>query len=68
MFPFLLLIQEHAAEAAEAPKGGLLPPSGGLMFWTLIIFVILLFVLSRAAFKPMLAAVEAREKSLEPVS
>ena len=35
------------------------------MFWTLIIFVILLFVLSRAAFKPMLAAVEAREKSLE---
>lgn len=35
------------------------------MFWTLIIFVVLLFVLSRAAFKPMLAAVEAREKSLE---
>lgn len=66
MFPFLLLIQEHAAEAAEAaPKGGLLTPSGGLMFWTLIIFVVLLFVLSRAAFKPMLAAVEAREKSLE---
>jgi F-type H+-transporting ATPase subunit b len=35
------------------------------MFWTLLIFVVLLFVLSRAAFKPMLAAVEAREKSLE---
>lgn len=65
MFPLLLLIQEHAAEAAEAPKGGLLTPSGGLMFWTLIIFVVLLFVLSRAAFKPMLAAVEAREKALE---
>ena len=65
MFPLLLLIQEHAAEVAEAPKGGLLSPSGGLMFWTLLIFVILLFVLSRAAFKPMLAAVEAREKSLE---
>jgi len=65
MFPLLLLIQEHAAEVAEAPKGGLLSPSGGLMFWTLLIFVILLFVLSRAAFKPMLAAGEAREKSLE---
>lgn len=65
MFSFLLLIQEHAAEGAETAKGGLLTPSGGLMFWTLIIFVILLFVLSRAAFKPMLAAVEAREKSLE---
>jgi F-type H+-transporting ATPase subunit b len=65
MFPLLLLIQEHAAEVAEAPKGGLLSPNGGLMFWTLIIFLILLFVLSRAAFKPMIAAVEAREKSLE---
>jgi F-type H+-transporting ATPase subunit b len=64
IFPLLMLLQEHATEAA-APKGGLLTPSGGLMFWTLIIFVVLLFVLSRAAFKPMLAAVEAREKSLE---
>ena len=65
MFGLLLLIQEHGAEAAEAPKGGLLTPSGGLMFWTLIIFLILLFILSRAAFKPMIAAVEAREKALE---
>jgi F-type H+-transporting ATPase subunit b len=66
MFPLLLLIQEHAAtEGAEAAKGGLLSPSGGLMFWTLIIFIALFIILSRAAFKPMLAAVEAREKSLE---
>lgn len=65
MFP-LMLIQEaaHAANE-EAAKGGLLTPSGGLMFWTLIIFLVLLFVLSRSAFKPMLAAVEAREKALE---
>jgi F-type H+-transporting ATPase subunit b len=59
----LLLIQEHVAE--EAPKGGLLTPSGGLMFWTLIIFVVLAFVLKNRAFKPILAAVEAREKALE---
>jgi F-type H+-transporting ATPase subunit b len=59
----LLLIQEHVAE--EAPKGGLLTPSGGLMFWTLIIFVVLAFVLKSRAFKPILAAVEAREKALE---
>ena len=66
ILPLLLLIQEHGAEAAEAaPKGGLLTPSGGLMFWTLVIFLILLFILSRAAFKPMISAVEAREKALE---
>lgn len=63
IYSALLLIQEHAVE--EAPKGGLLSPSGGLMFWTLIIFVILAFVLSRYAFKPITAAVEAREKALE---
>lgn len=67
LFPFLMLIQEHGAAAAEgaAPQGGLLTPSGGLMFWTLIIFLLLFFILSRYAFKPITAAVEAREKALE---
>ena len=66
MFPMLMLIQEEAAKAGEeAAKGGLLSPQGGLMVWTLIIFLILFFVLSRYAFKPITAAVEAREKALE---
>jgi F-type H+-transporting ATPase subunit b len=67
LFPLLMLLQEHgaAAEGAEAAKGGLLTPEGGLMFWTLVIFLILAFVLSRYAFKPITAAVEAREKALE---
>ena len=54
-----------AAAEGEAPQGGLLTPSGGLMFWTLIIFLFLFFILSRYAFKPITAAVEAREKALE---
>jgi F-type H+-transporting ATPase subunit b len=60
---FMLL----AAVAQEAKGGGanLLSPNGGLMFWTIVIFVILLVVLSRYAFKPMLSAVEARERSLQ---
>jgi F-type H+-transporting ATPase subunit b len=56
-----LLAQE--AEAHESVN--LLSPNTGLMFWTLLIFVILLFVLARYAFKPLTAAVEARERALE---
>jgi len=35
------------------------------MFWTLLIFIVLFFVLQRYAFKPLTAAVEARERALE---
>jgi F-type H+-transporting ATPase subunit b len=49
----------------EEEPVNLLSPSGGVMFWTLIIFVVLMVVLQRFAFKPMLAAVEAREKALQ---
>ena len=52
------------AQEAQA-KGGLLTPNGGLMFWTLIIFFVLLIILSRFAYPPLLASVEAREKSLQ---
>jgi F-type H+-transporting ATPase subunit b len=56
-----LLAQEEPA----AQSVNLLDPHGGLMFWTLVIFVVLLFILSKFAFKPIIAAVEAREKALE---
>jgi F-type H+-transporting ATPase subunit b len=53
-----------AQEGGEAPVN-LLSPNVGLMFWTLIIFVLLLAVLAKFAFPPMLAAVEARERALQ---
>jgi F-type H+-transporting ATPase subunit b len=53
-----------ALQEGEA-KTDLLSPNGGLMFWTIVIFTILLVVLSRFAFKPMLSAVEARERALQ---
>lgn len=63
------LLQEHGAAGAGAEEaagaGGLLSPHGGLMFWTLLIFIVLWIVLSRFAFKPITAAVEAREKALQ---
>jgi len=48
---------------AEPPK--LLTANGGLMFWTLIIFIVVLIVLTKFAFKPITRAVEAREQALE---
>jgi F-type H+-transporting ATPase subunit b len=57
----LLAQEEHAA----GQNVNLLDPKVGLMFWTLIIFVFLLVVLSKYAYKPLLAAVEAREAALE---
>ncbi len=57
----LLAQEEHAAGGPV----NLLDPKAGLMVWTLLIFVFLLVVLSKFAYKPMLAAVEAREAALE---
>ncbi len=48
-----------------APGGTLMSLQSNLMFWTLLIFLVLFFLLTKFAFKPITAAVEAREKSLE---
>ena len=58
--PALVLAQE---EHGGSPN--LLDPHYGLMVWTLVIFVILLFVLSRYAFRPLTKAVREREAALE---
>ena len=61
----LVAIMLAATDAHAAEGGDLLTPSGGLMFWTLLIFIVLLFVLSKFAFGPITAAVERRERALE---
>ena len=58
--PALAAEQEHAAGPVN-----LLEPKAGLMFWTLIIFVLLCVILYKFAFPPLFAAVQAREKALE---
>ena len=63
-----LLATSAPALAAQEHEGGsvnLLDPSVGLMFWTLLIFVVLLFLLSKFAFPSILGAVEAREQALQ---
>jgi len=62
---FSLTASPVLAAEPEGEPVNLLAPNPGLMFWTLIVFLLLLFVLSKFAFKPIFAAVEAREKALE---
>lgn len=63
-----LAVLAHPLVAQEGPRGGkrnLLSPNGGLMVWTLVVFLILMVVLSKYAFGPITEAVAAREKALE---
>ena len=57
-----------ASEGAEAgSKGGsaLITPEIGLIFWTLVTFLTLLFVLSRFAWGPIIKAMNAREDGIK---
>ena len=43
----------------------LVTPSIGLVFWTLVSFFVLLVLLKKLAWKPMLGAIHERERSIE---
>ncbi len=63
--PMLLLAAPLLAQEPAAPGGTLMSLQTNLMFWTLLIFLVLFYLLTKFAFKPITAAVEAREKALE---
>lgn len=52
---------EHAAKGASA----LITPEIGLMFWTLVTFLILLVLLGKFAWKPIMDAMNARESGIK---
>jgi F-type H+-transporting ATPase subunit b len=52
------------AVAQEGEASGPLVVNGGLMIWTLVVFILLFLVLKRFAWPSLLGAVEAREKRL----
>ncbi len=62
--PWLLAAQEHGAEAGGG-GGGLFSINFGLSFWTVVVFVVLLLVLKKFAWGPILDAVEAREENIQ---
>ena len=59
--PVVLAGQEHGADGGG---GGLFDINVGLSIWTIVIFLAVLAVLWRFAFGPILAAVNAREESI----
>jgi F-type H+-transporting ATPase subunit b len=63
--PMMLAASPLLAQEAGGAGGSLVSLKSNLMFWTLLIFLVLFYLLTRFAFKPITAAVEAREKSLE---
>jgi F-type H+-transporting ATPase subunit b len=53
-----------AAQSEPNASANILTPNGGLMVWTLVIFLILLFVLGKYAFGPITEQVRKREQAL----
>jgi F-type H+-transporting ATPase subunit b len=42
----------------------LIKPEFGLMFWTILIFILLVLILAKLAWKPLIHSIEEREKNL----
>jgi len=54
-----------AVIASEGGGGSLVDVNPGLIFWTWVTFIILLLLLSKVAWKPILAALKQREENIE---
>jgi len=54
-----------AVIASEGGNGGLLDVNPGLMVWTVVTFIVLLFVLKKVAWKPILTALDKRENDIK---
>ena len=54
-----------AVIASEGVNGGLLDVNPGLMIWTVVTFIILLLILKKVAWKPILTALDKRENDIK---
>ena len=68
MNAFFALLQATQVAPEESHGGGLLTPNGGLMFWTLVTFIVLFIVLGKFVFPIITASVEDRERKLEEMT
>lgn len=60
------MLYYYSALIALAPEGGtsLVDVSPGLIFWTIVTFLILMFILKKVAWKPILTALDQRETAI----
>src|SRR3989442_15771508 len=65
--PLLLVLQEAAAHAGRGSDEGFTPFSiePGLIFWTIVVFAILLALLWKLGWPALLKAVEERERRIQ---
>lgn len=61
----LTFLAPSMALAAEEGDPGLFSVNLGLSIWTIVIFLLLLWILSKFAWGPILAGLEAREKNIQ---
>jgi F-type H+-transporting ATPase subunit b len=65
MTTLIFALLQHVTPEESTKGGNLLSPNGGLMFWTLVTFLLVFAILGKLVFPKITAAVEAREKALE---
>jgi F-type H+-transporting ATPase subunit b len=61
----LVLAQEEGGASADEGGNFLVTPEVGLMIWTLIAFVVTLYILSKVAFPRVQDALDKRQKAIE---
>jgi len=61
LFAFIALVVSET----EGGSGGLLSVNGGLAFWTTLTFILLLILLTKFAWKPILSALKQREDAIK---
>ena len=54
-----------AVLASEGGGGGLMDVNPGLMIWTVVTFIVLLLILKKVAWKPILTALDKRENDIK---
>lgn len=60
-----LFVVSAAASEGGGGGGALIQPQIGTIFWTVITFICLAFLLGRFAWKPLLGALDEREKAIQ---